>query len=89
MGKFARSVRERVTLLVCAFLVTFDDDPHEDDFELDTVYISELDTTLLDSDAIVVSGDCASRMEALDFCGGLVSFKMDTSTDITVISKYV
>ena len=48
--------------------VTRDDDPHEDDFELDAVHISELDTILLESDAIVVSDGFASWMKGLKFC---------------------
>ena len=56
-------------------------------FELNVVYISELDTILLDSHAIVVSDDCAPWMKALEFCGSLVSFKIDTGADITVVSK--
>ena len=69
--------------------VTRDHDPHEDDFELDAVYISELDTILLDSDAIVVSDGFAPWMKALKFCGSLVSFEIDTGAAITVISKPV
>ena len=66
--------------------VTKDDDS---EFELDAVYISDLDTIQLDSDAIVVSDDCAPWMETLMFCDSLVSFKIDTGADITVISKNV
>lgn len=39
--------------------VTRDDDPHEDHFELDVIYISELRTILFESDVIVVPDDCA------------------------------
>ena len=52
-------------------------------------FISELDTILLDSDAIVVPDDCAPWMKGLEFCGSLVSVKTHTGADITVISKPV
>ena len=52
-------------------------------------FISELDTILLDSDAIVVRDDCATWMKAHEFCAILVSVKTHTGADITVISKPV
>jgi galactitol-specific phosphotransferase system IIB component len=62
-------------------------DELNDEFELDSVYISELDTNCPNSDAIVVTDDCAPWIKMLQFCGSSVSFKIDTGADITVISK--